>query len=253
MKHVLCAVATVWELKIIKEEIKKISPHNMRVSFLLLWIWNYKTILHLQEQLINKKYDFIINLGVCGYSEKYNKLIQISRIKNISNNKELIVPTFFRFSSLESIACSEVPVYSKNILNWENFVDMESYWLEIVCEKYSIPRIILKIPVDKIWEETKNFDFEKAKKFLSENIDYTKLIKNISKYLDQNNNVGVPLLEKYHQYYKMTFSEKLIFQKLYYKYSVLIEDNWWKKFDIFIEENKNFNKKWLFQLLENIE
>jgi nucleoside phosphorylase len=32
----------------------------------------------------------------------------------------------------------------------EKFVDMESYGFEMVCDSFSLPRIILKVPVDKI-------------------------------------------------------------------------------------------------------
>ena len=281
MKQVLFVVATAWELKVIKQEIKKHSFHNMKVYFLLSWIWDYSTILELYKDINNKNYDFIVNIWVCGYSGQaqgiaptennvganlcVHPVIQISRIKNIANNKELIVPVFFKFEKLESIACSEKVIYSSEEIGNEKFVDMESYGVEFVCEKMDIPRIILKVPVDKIWEETKNFDFEKAKRLLAENIDYKKLWENIWEYLEKNdkkrneylksssygaNIHSLQALEKYNNYYKMTFAEKLIFEKLYNKYSVLIEDEWGEKFDIFFEKNKKLNKKDFFEVLE---
>jgi len=54
------------------------------------------------------------------------------------------------FLSLESIACSEKIVTDNAILKEENFVDMESYGFEMVCDSFKIPRVLLKIPVDKI-------------------------------------------------------------------------------------------------------
>jgi nucleoside phosphorylase len=62
---------------------------------------------------------------------------------------------------LVSIAASEKPVFdekdliqfSSNMKNkniGEKFVDMESYGFEMVCDSFSLPRIILKVPVDKI-------------------------------------------------------------------------------------------------------
>ncbi len=245
MKKILFTAATSWELKIIKQEIKKLKNHKIKADFLLLWIWNYSTIINLQEVLLNQKYNFIVNIWVCGYSEKYQKSIQIWRIKNLANNKELIVPSFIKITDLESIACSEKIIYSPDDIWEEKFVDMESYWVELICTKFEIPRIILKIPVDKIWEETKNFDFIKAKKLLAENIDYNKLLEEISKYLEKSkvDTTSMLSLEKYQNYYNMSFAEKLIFEKLYNKYIILVEEEWWDKFEEFFEKNKNLSKK----------
>jgi hypothetical protein len=58
---------------------------------------------------------------VCGYvgvdpSVCPEKVIQISAIKNISNNKELISPVFFEFKKIKSIACSEKIIYKSERL-----------------------------------------------------------------------------------------------------------------------------------------
>ena len=44
------------------------------------------------------------------------------------------------------------------------YVDMESYAVEKLAEFYKIPRLIIKVPADKVWEETKNFDKKRALK-----------------------------------------------------------------------------------------
>jgi hypothetical protein len=105
---------------------------------------------------------------------------------------------------------------------------MESYGFEFVCDKFNLPRIILKVPVDKIGEETKNFDFEKAKKILIENIDYEKLILKIKEFLDkQYKPHPSPLLWRRGDYkvlekISFTESQKIIFERLYNKYEVLV-------------------------------
>gem|GEM_PF-6225654 len=45
----------------------------------------------------------------------------------MANNKELIVPIFFEFSKIKSIASSEKIIYDKKEIFEEDFVDMESY------------------------------------------------------------------------------------------------------------------------------
>ena len=250
------------ELKIVKQEIKKINiSNNLEIYFFESWMWNYKTIMNLSLYLVEQSFDFIINIWVCWWSSHPNplpkgegtyKVIQIWRIKNIANNKELIVPIFFEFWKIESIVCSEkimtsplTPLFTgegENIF----FVDMESYWFEMIWNKFDIPRIILKVPVDKIWEETKNFDFNKAKKFLRENINYSYLLEKIEKYLDKNSPHPSPIEEREYivkekiiNNFKFSFSEKIIINKLLNKFIVL---ELWDLEDFF-EENKELNKK----------
>lgn len=254
------------ELKIVKQEIKKLNiSNNVEISFFESGMWNYKTILNLWLHLVENKYDFIVNIWVCGWCNDITtgypeKLIQISGIKNISNNKEIISPVFLEFTKIETIFCSEKIVYSDTSLplgetEWGlSFVDMESYGFELVCDKFDISRIILKIPVDKIWEETEKFDFEKAKKYLKENIDYSELLEKIEKYLEINkselssfSNKEVIIKDKIINYYKWTFSEKILLDKEINKIYVLelwsIED--------FFEENKQLNKKDFLKKLQN--
>ena len=138
-------------------------------------------------------YDFIINIWVCWFKKNWelkienwkikDDFIQIWRIFNLTTKKEILVPIFFEFWPIKSIACSENIVYEKNVLWEENYVDMESFAVEFVADKFKIPRIILKVPVDEVWDETKNFDFEKALKLLEGNIDYKLLIEKIREYL----------------------------------------------------------------------
>ena len=106
--------------------------------------------------------------------------MQVGRIINASTNKESIVPIPQLLAPVSCCFCSETPVFEK-ILNEENYVvDMESRAIDYVAQKFQIPRIILKIPVDLVGEETKNFDREKALEILEENIDWKKMIEMIT-------------------------------------------------------------------------
>lgn len=117
---------------------------------------------------------------MCGYVGEKKNLVQVARIINASTNKESIVPIPQLLAPVSGCFCSETPVFEK-ILNEENYVvDMESRAIDYVAQKFQIPRVILKIPVDLVGEETKNFDREKALKILDENIDWKKMIEMIT-------------------------------------------------------------------------
>ena len=141
----------------------------MKIDFFSSGIGNYNTILELTKKLSEKKYDFVINIWVCGYTniEKPN-LIQVARSQNLANKKEILYPIVLEFAPLYSITCSEVAVFVPELLWENNFVDMESYGFEKVCESFQVARISLKIPVDNIGEETKNFDIVRYVQILSQ-------------------------------------------------------------------------------------
>jgi len=216
MKKILIVCALSAELNNIKEIVKNLGLRDIKLSFFTTWMGNYNTILNLTRFLENNSFDFIINIWVCGYKTEKIDAFQVARIYNLANLKELIVPNLIDFLSLQSIACSDKIIFDSLLIWDENFVDMESYGFELVCDSFKIPRIILKIPVDKIWDETKKFDFEKAKKYLNENIDYKLLFEKISIYLE-NGEEKIDF-EKYFKDFNFTFSEKEIFKKLYFRY-----------------------------------
>ena len=97
--------------------------------------------------------------------------------------------------------------------------------------------MILKIPVDKIGDETKNFDFLKAKKYLQENIDYELLLTKILDYL--NTKIEKKDFSKFLNFYNLTFSENIIFERNIYKFEALVK----KDFSIYFEENKEKTKE----------
>jgi len=82
-------------------------------------------------------------------------------------------------------------------------------------EKYNLPRLILKVPVDKSESELKNIDFDLAVKNL-ENIDYKVLLLEIQKFLNKFNQKDS--LEKY-MFLPFSVSEIEIFRFLAKKYT----------------------------------
>ncbi len=260
MKKILIVWAFSREINVVKEEIKKLELRDVKTSFLSVGIWNYNMILNLTRFLENHDFDLVINIWVCGHALSNNEqelFFQVWRVFTLSNNKELIIPRIIDFWKSKSIACSEKPVYDDKKIHDEKYVDMESYGFEMVCDSFSISRIILKIPVDKIWEETKKFDFKKAENNLRNNIDYKSLFAKLEEYIENHFNVwkgkykvNHDIFETYNEVFNFTFSENEIFKRLYYRYISLVN----KDFDYFFEQNKGQNKKeflkWLEKYLE---
>lgn len=181
MKILICA-ATWLEMKTIKNNIKNLHIPHLSVSFLTTGIWNYETLFSLTNYILTHKEkspDLILNIWVCGYIWEKKDLIQVSRIINASTRKESIVPIPHLIAPVGMCLCSEIPIY-ESILNEENhIVDMESFAIDYVGQKFQIPRILLKVPVDKIWEETKNFDHKKALESLENNIKWKDFLNKI--------------------------------------------------------------------------
>lgn len=181
MKILICA-ATWGEMKTIKNNIKNLNIPHLSVSFLTTGLGNYETIFSLTNYLLTHKEEFpdlILNIWVCGYIWEKKHLVQVSRIINASTKKESIVPIPQLLAPVSICLCSETPIY-ESILNEENhIVDMESFAIDYVGQKFQIPRILLKVPVDKIWKETKNFDHKKALEALENNIKWKDFLNTI--------------------------------------------------------------------------
>lgn len=249
MYKILFVSALQKELNVVKQEIHQLSLQNIKTSFFCSGMGNYKTILSLWEYLREKeKFDFIVNIWVCWYRDTKQSMIQVARIYNLANKKETIPPVVFEFAHLSSIACSELPIFDSDVLEWEWYVDMESYGFELVCDQMKLPRILLKVPVDRVWEETRNFDIKKAEELLKNSIDYEKLLSKISHYLStKKTEVDY---EKYFSQMEFSFAEKEIFKKLYHRFIALEAGN----FDAYFSEYKGVTKKaFLSELINYLE
>ncbi len=178
MKVLVCA-ATWGEMKTIKTNIKNLNLIWLSVSFLTTGIWNYETIFWLTNYILTNKEekpDIILNIWVCGYVWEKKDVVQVARIINASTGKENIVPIPKVIVPVSSCWCSETPVYEKT-LNEDNYVvDMESFAIDYVGQKFQIPRILIKIPVDQVGDETLAFDRHQALELLEKNIDWKKMM-----------------------------------------------------------------------------
>ncbi len=119
-------------------------------------------------------------------------------------------------------------------------LDMESFGFEFVSEKFNLPRIILKVPVDTTAEELEKFDFKKALERLENNIDYEKLIVKVKDFLDKNKKTDE--FEKYFKILPFSVSEKEIFKFLAKKYQ-FVKGEFDNFFYEFVKQNKELPSK----------
>lgn len=248
MYKILVVCALSWELKLIKKKIKNVNIYWINIDFFTTWMWNYNTILNLTKFLEKNDYDFVLNIWSSWYFKlkNFNNIYLINRIFNLSNNKELLTPILFdNIFEFASVYCDEKPIKEVkfNDLNDNVLLDMESFGFETVMNSFKIPRVLLKIPVDKVWEEFDKKVFENN----VNNINYNQILKKIKNYLwnqqkDKN-------LQFFYDYFYFTFTEKQIFKKLYFKYKALLSND----FMCFFDENKNLDKKTFLKKLKNIE
>lgn len=246
MKHILIIAALPGELKVAKSQYQSYKNAHISCDFLCTGIGNINATLSLTEKLQTKKYDFILNIWVCGYKDSKEDIIQISRSFYAPTGKEIITPTFFHIAPLKSIYCSETPVYDSSLLGDENYCDMESYAIEKVSEYFRIPRLLLKVPIDKVWEETINFNHQKALETLDRHLDLGKVLDKTHEYLSKLQHPKGDI-ESYASHYNLTFSENILFEKYYFRYEALLE----KDFEEFFQAHKHLSKKEFFAELSH--
>lgn len=178
MKILICA-ATWGEMKIIKNNIKNLNIIWLSVSFLTTGIGNYETLFSLTNYLLTHKEetpDLILNIWVCGYIWEKINLVQVARIINASTSKESIVPIPHLLAPISTCFCSEIPVFEKKLDEENHIVDMESWAIDYVGQKFQIPRILLKVPVDQVGNETLAFDRHQALELLEKNINWKNIM-----------------------------------------------------------------------------
>lgn len=247
MKKILFIVALPQELKIIKEEIKPLKS-SFKVDFLLSWVWNYNVIYALKDHIFNKwKPDFIINIWVCwAKNETFFNFFQVYRIKNNSNNREIICPNYLKFLPLKSILSSERIITEKKDLQDEDFVDMESYWVDFICNREEIPYLIIKKPFDLIWENSKKVDLKELQNSLK-NFNYLELFEKIENFFNDNKKENYDkeisiLKEKL----RLTFSETEMLKKYINK-----EISFWESFSDIFEKLIHLDKEYFLELVKS--
>ena len=242
IKKILFVAALPAELRVLREVFSP-QPERVQADFFVSGVWCLDTTLRLTQKLSEHHYDFIINIGLCGYKDTKQDIIQIARSVYLPTRKELLVPQFLKLAQRVSIACSEVPVYDASLLWEEDYVDMESYAVEKVSEYFRILRLMLKVPYDRVWEETRTFKPEEAQEYFKNIIStvdiYTPLLTYFSHLSEKKD------ITKYLSYYSFTVSETIIFEKYFYSYETLSPGG----FEAFFEEHKHLTKKVFLQKL----
>lgn len=214
---ILICAALPSELKIIKEEIKKSNFRWWKIDFLLTWVWVLNASYAIKNYISEKKKpDFIVNIWVCGkITSKWGDFFQVYRIKNISNNREVICPIYVHIFWLESLACSDKIITNTPELWEEIFVDMESFWIDFICEKEKIPYVLIKKPFDRVSKGSKNVSLQDLENTLSEWLDGENIINKIVDFLEKNKK-NIFIEEKVlaiKEKFQLTFSETEFLKK----------------------------------------
>lgn len=210
MKNILIVCATGKEANVVKSMVKPLCIKDLNIQFFVCGMGMYETIFSLTKYLScspspslnppafghplytkgdqERAIDFVVNIGVCGYTDKKEKVIQVGRIVNAVTGKEMLVPIFVQFAPIKSIWCSDKPTLNPSLIKEGlDYVDMESWAVEYVCDKFKIPRMILKVPVDKVGDPQPPLRgllyFKEAERLLKENVEYRKLINSIDDHL----------------------------------------------------------------------
>lgn len=216
---ILFAIALPIEMKTMKSQIKNLNLNGVTIDFLLTWVWVVNTVYSIKNYIQEKqKPDFLVNIWVCGKrDETYNDFFQVYRIKNLSNNKEILCPNYIDFLPLHSIGCSDKIITDKKELGEESLVDMESYGIDYIAEKEKIPYIMIKKPFDIVSNGSKNVNISDIEKMLN-SCDLKALIEKIQDFHDQkssqNYDYEIQILKEKH---RLTFSESQLLKKFFNK------------------------------------
>lgn len=246
--NLLFCIALPNELKIIKQEIKNLELKWVKIDFLPTGVWVLNTIYSIKNYIQEKnKPDFIINIWVCWKNNSdFSDFFQVYRIKNLSNNKEAICPLYIENSILKSIVCSDKIVTDINELWEEKIVDMESFWIDFICDKEKIPYIIIKKPFDLISKDSLKVDIKDLENSLKW-FDWEKLIQQILVFQRQNEenkeiqNITKLIKEKH----KLTFSE-VEFLKKYINKNLAF----WNNLEKIFESLHRYDKKEILKYIK---
>ena len=241
---ILITSALKVELDIVKKILASHTSKQIGYSFLLTGVGNYNTLFSLQKFLEKKTVHAIVNIGVCGTKHTHSSdLLQVSRILNVASNKETLCPIYQKVGKLISIASSEKVITSKSDIS-EDYVDMESYWVDFIASHFKIPHWILKVPFDIIWKKSKLVSLKDLENCL-ESIPLLKALRSIESYLEKNKKTSQNI-EKYTQHFRFTFAETEIFKKLLDR-SIALELD----FNTFYKKHKDEKKEDFLKKLQS--
>lgn len=213
--RILFAIALPMEMKIIKSEIKNLNTNGLVIDFLLTWVWVINSVYSIKNYIQEKqKPDFLVNIWVCGKKDETNNdFFQVYRIKNLSNNKEILCPNYIDFLKLESIGCSDKIITDICELGDESLVDMESYGIDYIAEKEKIPYIMIKKPFDTVSSDSRNVNISDIETALT-GCDFQQLFEKIYDFLQKKSSTHYDDdLELLKQKHRLTFSESQLLKR----------------------------------------
>lgn len=113
--HLLFCCATGGELRVVKEEIKKLNlKMHLPVQYFCTGMGNHASIFSLTKKLLEHPETpyLIVNIGVCGYRGTYAPLVQLATLSHLELAKEVIIPILFPFAPLRSCLSAESVVFA---------------------------------------------------------------------------------------------------------------------------------------------
>lgn len=235
-------------MQAIKEWLKNISQNDFDFEFLIMWAGNFNALFSLTEYIWkNSNIDFVINIWICGKKESAKKELFLAyRSKNLANERESIHPLYLDFANVESLACSEKIITSEKELWEEIYVDMESSWVEFVCNKQKLPYAIFKLPFDNVSEDSLRVDKKEIITSLA-NIDFEKIFFSLREFFQKNTpKVDFGDVNIWKEKFFLTFTEFEMFKKALNR-----EIAFWKSVENIFENLKNMEKKEVQNFLKN--
>jgi len=171
--HILYVFALPGEQQILQNVLRHSKPESSQVQFLCVWKWPDAMMVRLTRFLSTLEVlpDVIVNIWVCGYISTQLEVpvwcIQIQTIRQLYTNKEIVVPYRASFAKTGHCITSPHVVFDAELLSsytmWDfSCIDMEAYACAYIAQQFAIPYCILKVPVDRIWQETHDFDIKQS-------------------------------------------------------------------------------------------
>lgn len=245
-KTILITCALKYELDGVKQLFSQVDSKTLKFKFLLLWTGNYNTIFTLGQYLSKNNIDMCLNIWVCGTTlKKLWDFFQVYRIYNLASQRETLVPIYFDLYPLQSICASEKIIIKTTEIAPEMYVDMESYGIDFICNKYKLPYAIFKVPMDTVSSQSKQVEIPDIERYIKK-FDVHACISQLEKYVFSQKNTPKNL-EKYKSHFSFTYAEFEIFQKEYNRCIACEID-----FEKFYKKHKSQNKKVFLEKLKNL-
>ena len=125
-----------------------------------------QTIFTLTKYLVEyPDVDELLFFGICGYVGEKKALVQVASTSHATQKKEYIIPATKILAPLVSMWTSDMPVHDRTRLEevGKEYVDMESWGVAMVADRFKLACTILRVPYDEVGSiSCETFDKEDA-------------------------------------------------------------------------------------------